>query len=199
MFRPRSRARFSAKTPAQLAAASIPMLADVVADDADYTAFYGAPGQGPGEAAAFFCVNFSFDGSLHGFSFSPPKGYQEDDVVPDGILDDRTFSRGYFAGPFDFQMNDGGQIVARGLSPDITIRELSTRLLATVSEMREGSGHWKAGGSLNVESEEAVAMAAGFKEVRTPLPLPVWATRDFSPPFAPAPPLAGLRVARGPR
>jgi hypothetical protein len=176
MFFSRSRARFSAKTPAQRAAASGPALADVAADESDYRAFYG------GEDA-FSCVTFSFDGSLADLSNAPPKGYAAGDPVPDGILDDRAFSRGFFAAPFDFQLNDGGQIVARGLSPDITIRELSARLLAAVSEMRDGSGMWNANGSLNVKSEQALAMAADFKEVRLhALPSPLSPSAIFSHP-----------------
>ena len=142
---PRSRARFEGTQPAPTAARSLTM----AEDDADYKLFYK-------HRHAFECVEWSCDGEICFFGGYAPVGYEHLNSIPDGILDDRAFSRGFFQAPFVFAMDPLGSIRASGLPPDITLRELSSRLQAAVAARKAEDGVWKEDGSLNLEDEEAV-------------------------------------------
>ena len=103
------------------------------ADDADYAAFYKGH-------HAFECLAWTCRGETMDFFSLAPAGYNgigtdANDKVPDAMLDDRAFARGFFKAPFKFCMDPCGLIVANGLSPDISLRELSARLQAAVGKL----------------------------------------------------------------
>ena len=146
---PRSRARFEGTLPAPTAARSLTL----AEDDADYKRFYK-------NRHAFEVVEWRYDGDIYFFGGTPPVGYScHDKSIPDGILDDRAFSRGFFKAPFEFAMDPLGRIRVKGLSPDITLRELSSRLQAAVAARKAEDGVWleDSDESLNMESEDAVS------------------------------------------
>ena len=142
----RSRARFEGPPPAGAAPLS------QAADDADYAAFYKG-------RHAFECLSWSCDGDIYSLSDAP-----DVDEVPDAILDDRAFARGFFKAPFEFAMDPLGKIRAKELSPDISLRELSARLQAAVAARQAADGVWKAQGDLNTADEEAIAWANWWKD-----------------------------------
>lgn len=159
-YLPRSRARFEEpvcianRTRGALArSADAELESDEERDD--YGDFY--------EGHAFDTLYFSCDGELLTDHFlQPPVGYEEYDSVPDAILDDRAFYSGFFSAPFDFVVSGYGNIRARNLSPDITIRDLSASLVAAVEARKKEDGWWNADSSLKVENEDAMAMAKAF-------------------------------------
>jgi hypothetical protein len=113
---PRSRALFEGAPPPAAALSQ-------AEDDADYRKFYKGK-------HAFECLAWDNCGGIY-YIEDAPVGYEDYDNnkgVPNGILDDRAFTRGYFKAPFQFAMDHKGQIRANGLSPDITIRRLSESL-----------------------------------------------------------------------
>ncbi len=154
---PRSRALFEG-TPSDAAALSPEK------DDDDYAAFYKG-------RHAFECLSWSSAGRVNFICSSPfaPVGFEDytyDQEVPAALLADRAFSRGFFKAPFTFAMDPQGQIRAHGLSPDITLRDLSARLQAAVSAKMADDGIWKEDGRLDVDNEElrAVLWAAQWAE-----------------------------------
>ena len=142
----RSRARFEGPPSAGAAPLS------QAADDADYAAFYKG-------RHAFECVSWSCDGEINDFFSFPPAGYDKDAKMPDAMLDDRAFARGFFKAPFEFIMDPCDLIRVEGLSPDISLRELSARLQAAVAKRQADDGVWTKNGELNTADEEALAWA----------------------------------------
>lgn len=157
MLLPRSRASFEAAT-ASTSANGAPAAA--FDDDADYAEFYRGK-------HAFECVEWAHDGKIM-FMGSSAAGYEEishsPGPVPAGILDDRAFARGFFMAPFQQVVDCSGAIRARGLPPNITLRELSLRLSAAVAERMVSDGYWKADGALDVDDEGAVDFAEDWVE-----------------------------------
>lgn len=128
------------------------------ADDADYAAFYKG-------RHAFECVAWSCDGEIHDFFDDAPAGYDgPNDKVPDAMLDDRAFARGFFKAPFEFSMDPCDLIRVKGLSPDISLRDLSARLQAAVAARQAADGVWKDNGDLNTDDEEALAWGNWWME-----------------------------------
>ena len=129
-------------------------------DDADYAAFYKG-------RHAFECLAWECSGGIY-FIQHAPVGYDDfpvDGELPSAILDDRAFARGFFKAPFEVAMDPCGLIRAKGLSPDISLRELSARLQAAVAARQAADGVWKEeSGDLNTLDEDAVDWASWWKD-----------------------------------
>jgi hypothetical protein len=125
-------------------------LGDQHDQDDDYEDFYEGRN-------AFECISWSAEGDIVGFDI----GFRlSDKTVPDAVLDDRAFARGFFQAPFEFVMDPVGLIRAKGLSPDISLRDLSARLQAAVTARMRDDGIWTGDGELDRDNEDAMDWAS---------------------------------------
>jgi hypothetical protein len=121
-------------------------------DDERYEDFYEGRN-------AFECVDWDARGDIAGFAY----GFRlSGNTVPDAVLGDRAFARGFFQAPFEFVMDPVGLIRAKGLSPDISLRDLSARLQAAVTARMRDDGVWTEHGELDRDNEDAMDWASSW-------------------------------------
>lgn len=152
----RSRARFEAASSAPVSLRTRSRALSEGADADDYGDFFSG-------RHAFECVSWSCSGEIYGMD-QGVEDYQSGEPVPDGILDDRAFARGFFCAPFQQVVDCSGDIRAYDLPPEITLRQLSQRLCAAVAQRQASDGLWDAHGELLAGSERAAAFARAWVE-----------------------------------